>query len=178
MTDREAQEVLCPSGYFGTVALLCAEGNVSVEAVQCQATRCEEAEVIVGGQAVQHPDMAEGETIEYPNFCDKCQTGALTLNCTATGVEAVSSNCRLSRECCAPGGLLNSSLVYPMLEDGEVYPAVCTGGLVGTVWLRCSSSVVSRENLSESCSPACPAGLLDTGGISIAIARPRHPEMM
>lgn len=165
--DGEAKDVPCPDGYSGAVALLCTTGNVSVEAVQCQAL-CKEAEVMVGDHLVKHPDMAEGTTTEYPDFCDKCQTGALILNCTATGVRA-SSTCRLSGECCAPGELLgdNASLAYPMLEDGDIYLATCTGGYVGTVSLRCSSSVVSQANASESCSPACPAGLVDAGGTSV-----------
>eukprot|EP00439_Symbiodinium_sp_Y106_P087115 s121_g40.t1 len=141
-----SREMKCPTGYVGSVRLLCTDSVVSVASGQCLA-HCG-AGIAQGAEyfSLEHEDFV---SIVCP------EVGEIKVRCFDGEVEVVEGQCLYG---CAAGTVLDPNgvdLRYPAFPHGTRINGTCSGLGVGTVELHCNNTVVSLAG-EGTCQRHCP----------------------
>mmetsp|Transcript_15551 Transcript_15551/g.36800 ORF Transcript_15551/g.36800 Transcript_15551/m.36800 type:complete len:1335 (+) Transcript_15551:72-4076(+) len=141
-----SREMKCPTGYVGSVRLLCTDSVVSVASGQCLA-HCG-AGVAQGAEyfGLEHEDFV---SIVCP------EVGEIKVRCFDGEVEVVEGQCLYG---CAAGTVVDANgvdLRYPAFPHGTRINGTCSGLGVGTVELHCNNTVVALAG-EGTCQRHCP----------------------
>lgn len=141
-----SREMKCPTGYLGSVRLLCTDSVVSVASGQCLA-HCG-AGVAQGAEyfGLEHEDFV---SIVCP------EVGEIKVRCFDGEVEVVEGQCLYG---CAAGTVVDANgvdLRYPAFPHGTRINGTCSGLGVGTVELHCNNTVVALAG-EGTCQRHCP----------------------
>jgi len=142
------------AGKIQRLALHCANGTIEVT------SGSNSSQVEVPHEAAEHGSSTSSS-------CPEGYNGTLLLACNNGNFSVSEGMCR--KRCLAgsviniDGQVLRFSVLERSLDDGEVIPAQCPGGLIGTAQVTCLAGIVRLR--STLCREArhCPAGSLLMG---------------